>query len=110
MFAREGASRANTFQKVSFTFTAIGANALYKGISAHPRPKFAFTYQNFKEFKGKMFPHDMCMSFIMGERRASIQFSMNSIKDKSGWDTNSSVSSKYSKVDPEKIFKSLLGN
>ena len=44
MFAREGASRASTFQKVSFTFTAIGANALYKGISAHPRPKFAFTY------------------------------------------------------------------
>ncbi len=44
MFAREGASRASTFQKVSFTFTAIGVNTLYKGILANPRPIFAFTY------------------------------------------------------------------
>lgn len=44
MFAREGASRASTFQKVSFTFTAIGAKALYKGTLAYPPPEFAFRY------------------------------------------------------------------
>ena len=43
MFVRGGASRARTFQKLSFTFTAISANALYKGISASLCPFFAFT-------------------------------------------------------------------
>lgn len=75
-----------------------------------PDSKFAFSYKNFNDYKGKMFPHDMCMSFIMGNKQASIQFTINSIKDKSGWETRSSVSSKYTQVDPEKIFKSLIGN
>ena len=35
--------RAKTFQKVRFTFTQIGADALYKGISAYPHAEFAFT-------------------------------------------------------------------
>jgi hypothetical protein len=44
MFARGCTVRAGTFRKVSFTFTNISANALYKGISANPHPEFAFTY------------------------------------------------------------------
>ena len=44
MNRRGGAARAGTFRKVSFTFTNISANALYKGISANPHPEFAFTY------------------------------------------------------------------
>ena len=44
MNGRGGAARAGTFRKVSFTFTDISANALYKGISANPHPEFAFTY------------------------------------------------------------------
>ena len=33
MFGRGGASRTSTFQKLSFTFTDIGASTLHKGIS-----------------------------------------------------------------------------
>jgi hypothetical protein len=44
MYARGCTVRAGTFRKVSFTFTNISANALYKGIPANPHPEFAFTY------------------------------------------------------------------
>ncbi len=71
--------------------------------------QFLFTYSDFQKFQGTNFPHDMCMSFIMGKQHASIQFTMNSVKNKSGWDTNTSVPSKYTKMDPEELFKSLIG-
>ena len=71
--------------------------------------QFAFTYSDFKTFEGKPFPHDMCMSFIMGKQNASIQFSANSVKNKSGWETNTRIPSRYNKMTPEELFKKLMG-
>ena len=70
--------------------------------------KFAFTYSDFKSFQGKPFPHEMCMSFIMGKQNASIQFTMNSVKNKSGWETNTKIPTRYTKMEPEQLFKKLL--
>lgn len=69
---------------------------------------FEFSYSDFQKFEGKPFPHDMAMSFIMGEQKASIMFKINSIKDKDGWTTNTNIPSRYAPIDPEKLFKSLI--
>ena len=39
-----GAARAGTFRKVSFTFTNISANALYKGFPPTITPVSTFIY------------------------------------------------------------------
>ncbi len=75
-----------------------------------PESKFAFDYSDFNSYKGVMFPHNMVMSFIMGHKNASLTFGLSSLKDKSGWETRTKVSDKYTKQDPEKIFRSLLGS
>lgn len=75
-----------------------------------PDSKFAFDYSQFDNYKGVQFPHNMVMSFIMGKKNASLTFGLSSLKDKDGWETRTKVSSKYTKQDPDKIFRSLLGS
>lgn len=102
-------NRLLTYEFMTDPKSATLYETVIKGTN-DPDSKLSFTYKDFKAYEGKAFPHDMCMSFIMGKKQASIQFTINSLKDKSGWETKSSVSSKYTQVDPEKIFKSLVGN
>ena len=75
-----------------------------------PDSKFAFDYTNFSNYKGMAFPHNMVMSFIMGNKNASLSFGLSSLKDKGGWETRTKVSQKYTKQDPDNIFRSLLGS
>ncbi len=93
-------------------FTRYSDASLVKTVitgTKDPDSIFEFVYQDFKDFQGRAFPHDMCMSFIMGKQNASIHFTMNSVKNKSGWETQTSIPSKYKQIDPEKLFKSLIG-
>lgn len=70
--------------------------------------KFTFEYSKFSAFGGTLFPKNMIMSFTTGKQTASLSLSLGSIKNSSDWVTRSSVPSKYSKADPEKIFKQLV--
>ncbi len=45
MFVRGGASRAGTFQKITFTFTSGAGNAVYKGFPPTITPVSTFIYQ-----------------------------------------------------------------
>ena len=72
--------------------------------------KFAFRYDDFKPFQGKDFPNEMVMSFIMGRKNASLSFILSSVKNKSGWETRTKIPAKYTKEDPERIFRSLMGS
>lgn len=71
--------------------------------------KFAFSYDDFRPFQGSEFPNEMVMSFIMGSKNAALSFSLSSVKNKSGWDTRTKIPAKYTKEDPERIFRSLMG-
>jgi hypothetical protein len=72
--------------------------------------KFAFSYANFQPFHGTEFPNEMIMSFIMGSKNASLSFVLSSVKNKSGWETRTKIPTKYTKEDPERIFRSLMGS
>lgn len=71
--------------------------------------KFAFSYDDFQAFQGTQFPNEMVMSFIMGTKNAALSFSLSSVKNKSGWQTRTKIPTKYTKEDPERIFRSLMG-
>ena len=71
--------------------------------------KFAFSYADFQPFHGTEFPNQMVMSFIMGSKNAALSFTLSSVKNKSGWETRTKIPTKYSKEDPERIFRSLMG-
>ncbi len=71
--------------------------------------KFAFSYADFQPFHGTEFPNQMVMSFIMGSKNAALSFTLSSVKNKSGWETRTKIPNKYSKEDPERIFRSLMG-
>ena len=71
--------------------------------------KFSFSYFDFNLFQGKQFPAKMTMAFKMGDKEAYITFSMNSLKNKSGWVTKTELPKSYTKEDPERIFQALMG-
>ena len=70
---------------------------------------FAFVYADFQNFEGRLFPNDMIMSFVMGNKSASLSFLLSSLKNKSGWETRTKIPTKYKQEDAERIFKSLIG-
>lgn len=67
-----------------------------------------FTYADFSTFENKPFPKDMTMAFRAGSRKFSLSLSLGSIKNSSDWIARTSVPSKYSKADTEKILKQLI--
>lgn len=69
---------------------------------------FNFAYRNFIQFEGKSFPKDMTMSFTMGGQTTSLSLSISSMKNSADWSTRTAAPSKYTKADPEKIFKNLV--
>lgn len=70
--------------------------------------QFSFDYGNFSNFEGKDFPFHMVMSFVMGRKAASLSFSLASVRNASDWQTRTKTPSKYTKVDPEKLFRMLI--
>ncbi|MBO4451583.1 MAG: DUF4292 domain-containing protein [Bacteroidaceae bacterium] len=69
--------------------------------------RFAFNYDNFTTFYSKPFPREMIMSFTASSQTTSLSLTLSSLKNSSDWTTRSSAPSKYTKADPEKLFKAL---
>lgn len=70
--------------------------------------QFSFDYAGFDKFEGKQFPHEMVMSFELGEKTAALVFHLSSLRNNSDWVTRTPVPKKYTKADPEKIFRSMM--
>ena len=70
--------------------------------------KFDFTYNNFQTYEGRPFPKDMTMAFYIDGQPATLSLSLSSMRNSSDWATRSNVSSKFTKADPELIFKMLV--
>lgn len=70
--------------------------------------RFAFSYDKFTSFYNKQFPKEMTMSFTAASQQTSLSMSLSSMKNASDWVARSSAPSKYTKADPEKLFKMLV--
>jgi len=70
--------------------------------------QFAFSYADFAQFEGRPFPKQMKMSFVMGSKQASLDFTLTSMHNNSDWSARTQVPSKYTKADAEKIFQKLV--
>ena len=70
--------------------------------------QFSFDYGKFEKFEKTNFPSEMVMSFVMGNKNASLSFSLSSVDNDSKWKTRTTAPSKYTKADAEKVLKSLI--
>ena len=70
--------------------------------------RFAFNYDNFTKFYSKPFPREMTMAFTASSQTTSLSLMLSSLKNSSDWVARSTAPSKYTKADPEKLFKSLV--
>lgn len=70
--------------------------------------RFVFNYGNFTTFYSKSFPREMTMAFTAASLQTSLSMSLSSLKNASDWVARSSAPSKYTKADPEKLFKMLV--
>lgn len=73
-----------------------------------PSARFTFNYDSFEAFETRQFPCDMTMSFQMGVREASLGFVLSNLRSNSDWPAHTPAPTKYTKADPEKIFRSLV--
>ena len=70
--------------------------------------RFVFNYDKFTSFYSKQFPREMTMSFTAASQQTSLSLSLSSMKNASDWVARTSAPSKYTKADPEKLFKMLV--
>ena len=70
--------------------------------------RFSFNYDNFTTFYSKPFPREMKMAFTASSQTTSLSLTLSSLKNSSDWVTRSTAPSKYTKADPEKLFKALV--
>jgi hypothetical protein len=70
--------------------------------------RFAFSYDKFTSFYNKPFPREMTMSFTTADQKTSLSMSLSSLKNASDWVARSSAPSKYTKANPETLFKMLV--
>ena len=76
--------------------------------SKDPSAVFAFDYGDFGTFEGKPFPRLMTMSFVLGQKKASLTFELSSLRNSSDWEAHTPAPKKYKKADVEKIFRALV--
>ncbi|MBR3529860.1 MAG: DUF4292 domain-containing protein [Bacteroidaceae bacterium] len=70
--------------------------------------QFSFDYADFEKFEKTQFPTEMVMTFVMGNKNASLSLSLSSMDNNSKWNTRTTAPSKYTKADADKVFKSLV--
>ncbi len=90
--------------------TALQNGQLTKTNITNPKDSaydFDFTYGDFSLFEGKQFPKNLKMAFTAGSQSASLSMSLSSIRNTTDV-SKSPAPSKYTKADPEKIFKMLV--
>ncbi len=67
-----------------------------------------FTYGDFTTLNNLPFPREITMSFTTGGQTFAMSLSLGAIRNSSDWIARTSVPGKYSKANPEKIFKQLM--
>ena len=70
--------------------------------------RFPANYDDFSAFESTSFPRQITMKFTMDSKEGTLALRLSSIHNATDWITRTTVPSKYTKADPEKIFRSLV--
>ena len=65
-------------------------------------------YQGFDKMGNQEFPSDMNVTLTTPEKKVKVGVKLNSLDNKSDWETRTNVSSKYRQVTVDEIFEKLL--
>ncbi len=78
----------------------------------HGTSSVEMTYGNFKSVGAKSFPAELGLRLSTtatgSQQNVSIDFSLDKVGTDSNWDTNTKISSKYKKVEPEDVLGKIM--
>jgi len=66
-------------------------------------------YADFTPYQSSQFPKDIFLSFLNGKQVMSLGFKLSNIKNSDDWEPHTTVSSKYTKTDADRLFRNLIG-
>lgn len=98
--------------RLTYSFTTAATEPvveqlLVKGQKSNDKGQFTWSYANFEDFAGRLFPTDMRMTVTGAGKDVSLDLKLSSLKNDSDWNTRTTVSSKYTRMSVDEIFKGL---
>lgn len=107
----ENGSMKYTWNADKSSARILSARAAYTSKS-HGSSSLDWTYDDFKSVGAKTFPAKQSFSFTTtatGERKSgSVSISMSEVQTDSDWEAETKLSSKYTEIDVEDLFKNLV--
>lgn len=98
--------------RLTYAFTTNSSESvveqlLVKGNKNNDRGQFTWTYGNFKQFAGRLFPTEMHMQATDAKKSVGMDLELSSLKNDSDWNTRTTVSAKYSRLSIDEVLKGL---
>lgn len=102
-----------TAPKLDYAFLTITENALLDRVTISSKNinnsnNLVCIYDNFTKFESGKFPTHLKLNFAGDNQAYSLDISLNSLSNNSDWKERTQVSDKYERIEPEKLFKSLI--
>ena len=108
--------RADGAGHLAYTFHTQTANARVARVEVQPQSSastkqgsFVWTYDEFGQVAGSLFPAQMVCSVTLGTKQAGFNLALSNFGTEDGWDAHTSVSSKYKEQDANALFRQILG-
>lgn len=108
--------RAEGAGRLAYTFHTQTANARVARVEVQPQSSastkqgsFVWTYDEFGQVAGSLFPAQMVCSVTLGTKQAGFNLALSNFGTEDGWDVHTSVSSKYKEQDANALFRQILG-
>lgn len=107
----KGGNIAYSWKADKATGRIVSASATYKS-AAHGTSSLDWKYADFRPVGVKMFPAEQSFTFTTTATKtrqtATVSLSMGSVKTDSNWDTKTTLSSKYTKIDTSDLLKNII--
>ena len=99
--------------KLIYNFVTDKATSLIQRIKVQSKVisdkgEFAFEYANFHKFNGRLFPASMDMSVIGTGKDVSLSLDLSGLSNEGSFDTNTTISSKYTRRSVQDVLGKLL--
>lgn len=100
--------------KLDYKFLTITNSALIDRTTVYSKnlsqtDNLECRYGNFVKLGGKYFPSTVNINF-KGEKNVTLDLTLNSLNNATGWATRTEVSSKYKTMDVERLLSKMTGN
>lgn len=98
--------------RLDYLFYTRADRALIERVSVKERrgtgkTEFNWTYGNFRTFGGRPFPTEMLMRVTGAGKNLALSLRLSSLGDDSGWNTRTTVSSKYTRRTVDEVLRGL---